>query len=188
MAPFRYMVTQWDHYLYLMRKLYGGDLNEQMLYPKEFYAADEMATKEMERREEEVRLLRDQTYRETIEKISAALRNDKDIQKFMDGCEGLKVFVPETPDELRREGARMGNCLGTYVDKVANGNTSIFFIRKINAPDKEYFAMEYRDGKIVQLHGKGNCTDQTGKVTAFADAFANVLRLIHWQPAKFAAA
>lgn len=183
-----YMLTQWAHYLYLMRKLYGEELNEQMLFPKEFYAADEMATKEMERREEEQRLLRDQTYRETIEKISAALRNDKDIQKFMDGCEGLKVFVPETPDELRREGARMGNCLGTYVDKVANGNTSIFFIRKINAPDKEYFAMEYNDGKIVQLHGKGNCTDQTGKVTAFADAFANVLRLIHWQPAKFVAA
>ena len=82
----------------------------------------------------------------------------------------------------------MGNCLGTYVDKVANGNTSIFFIRKINAPDKEYFAMEYRDGKVVQLHCKGNGTDQTGKVTAFADAFANVLRLNHWQPAKFVAA
>lgn len=111
----------------------------------------------------------------------------KDIKKFLKGTSGLLVKIPETREELIKEGNRLHNCLATYADKMAAGKTTIFFIRKIDDPDKEYFAMEYRDGEIKQLYTYHNHRDESGKVVAFADAFAAMLKESNFEPPKLAA-
>ena len=131
-----------------------------------------------------------ETQREAMQKISTALMNDKEVMKFMKSSTKYLVFVPEDPFELIREGERLHNCLRTYVKRVANGKTSIFFIREADNPDAAFFAMQYDPltGKIIQLHNVNNGIDEhpeaKGSVTEFARSFAKVLRKINYNPEK----
>lgn len=131
-----------------------------------------------------------ETQREAMKKISTALMNDKEVMKFMKSSTKYLVFVPEDPFELIREGERLHNCLRTYVKRVANGKTSIFFIREADNPDAAFFAMQYDPltGKIIQLHNVNNGIDEhpeaKGSVTEFARSFAKVLRKINYNPEK----
>ena len=79
----------------------------------------------------------------------------------------------------------MGNCLSRYVDKVADKKTAIFFIRKCSDPEKEYYAMEYSDGKVLQLEAKAHSRDTKGNVEAFAKMFAKTLDELHWDEPEF---
>lgn len=60
-------------------------------------------------------------------------------------------------------------CVGTYVQRVAEGKTKIFFVRKADAPDVPYFTMEYQ-GKVVQCRGDHNC-GMPPEVQAFVNVF-----------------
>lgn len=192
------LLSEYDHYIDLLIKLEyplnkkGYPKHELDKFPRNFRKTDERITKEyhdmMDRKKAEEKALMDKNYSDTINEISAAMRNSEDIQRFMEGTAGLLVKVPESAEELRQEGAALGNCVGTYVDRVANGETMIFFIRKIDNPDKSFFAMEYKDGKVKQLYTVGNTPDKTGKVIAFADALCKVLNATKFQPPKLAVA
>ena len=118
---------------------------------------------------------------ETMRKISEALRADKTFTRFFQKNTKYLVFVPESPAELRREGERLHNCLRTYVNDVANGNTSIFFIRRADAPDTPFAAMEYKDGKIRQIHSDCN-KPVDDDVRAFADRFVKLLAKKNYDP------
>lgn len=178
---------EWKHYIEVLREL-EYPMDDLNMFPRNFYKADKRVADEyavlLAKRSEELKRHQE----EMMKKISDGLRNMEDIDTFMRGTNGLKVFVPESPEELIKEGKELGNCLASYVRKVSEGNTSIFFIRKMDHPDKAYYAMEYKDGKIIQLHGKGNCDDTKGNVTAFANVFCKVLNTIQYQPQKFMAA
>ena len=192
------LLAEYDHYINLLIELKyplnkkGYPKHEIDKFPRDFRKTDERITKEyhdmIDRKKAEEKALMDKNYSDTINEISAAMRNSEDIQRFMEGTAGLLVKVPESAEELRQEGAALGNCVGTYVDEVANGETMIFFIRKIDNPDKSYFAMEYKDGKVKQLYTVGNTPDKTGKVIAFADALCKVLNATKFQPPKLAVA
>ncbi|MFQ8963448.1 PcfJ domain-containing protein [Sellimonas intestinalis] len=83
---------------------------------------------------------------------------------------GLLLVVPASAEDIKAEGAALHHCVGTYVDRVARGETNIFFIRKEKEPDKPYFTMEWRDNDIVQCRGSRNC-GMTPEVKAFTEAF-----------------
>lgn len=42
------------------------------------------------------------------------------------------VVIPVKTEEIKHEGSILNHCVGTYVDRVARGDTSIVFIRKID--------------------------------------------------------
>jgi hypothetical protein len=81
---------------------------------------------------------------------------------------GLMIIVPIGLHEILREGRELHHCVGSYVDKVAKGETTILFVRKADDPEKPYFTMEYRDNKIIQLRGLRN-QDAPKEVKAFVD-------------------
>lgn len=83
---------------------------------------------------------------------------------------GLVIVVPKTGDEIKAEGQELHHCVGSYVDRVARGETNIFFVRKSEAPDKPYFTMEFRNNKIVQCRGSHNC-GMPPEVEAFVKVF-----------------
>ena len=65
----------------------------------------------------------------------------------------------ESPVELHIESQLLHHCVRTYVNKVADGQTSILFIRKQQEPDKPLYTLELnRDRKIVQCRGLKNCS------------------------------
>lgn len=67
------------------------------------------------------------------------------------------VIVPKDLFSIKEEGAALNHCVGSYTHKVAEQKTIILFIRKNSKPEKSFFTMEVKEGKIVQCRGVGNC-------------------------------
>ena len=80
-----------------------------------------------------------------------------------------------TPEALKEEGKALHNCIGTYAEKVANGKTMIFAVRKKDAPEKPFCAFEYADQKIIQCRADHNA-EAPVEVKAFANVFAEKMR------------
>lgn len=54
----------------------------------------------------------------------------------------LQVVAPKTAEDIRNEGRNNRNCVGSYADRVAKGQTNIFFIRQCDCPEKSYITIE----------------------------------------------
>ena len=70
------------------------------------------------------------------------------------------VFIAKSPAELINEGNALRHCVGKmgYDEKMARGETLIFFVRRLTAPDKPFVTMEYSVyGKnVLQCYGNKN--------------------------------
>lgn len=83
--------------------------------------------------------------------------------------DSLVLKIAHSQSDLNVESSVLSHCVRTYGDRVAAGNTVIYFIRKVIAPDEPYFTLEIRtDGRFVQCRGKHNC-GMTPEVEAFKD-------------------
>lgn len=69
---------------------------------------------------------------------------------------GLMMVVPKDVVEIIMEGKELNHCVGSYVDRVAKGETVILFIRHADSPLEAFYTMEYKNGKIIQVRGKHN--------------------------------
>ncbi len=115
-----------------------------------------------------------------IKKISSLIRGNNELSKWINGENGLQIYVPESVEDLRLEGMRLHNCIGTYCDRIANKNTLVFFVRKLSDPDKEYVAFEYNsNGRIVQIRENRNEVCKNNNVIDFVNAFCNKLNSIN---------
>lgn len=88
---------------------------------------------------------------------------------------GLFIRPPYRLEELKQEGEVLHHCVATYTERVAKGETMIFFIRKIEAPDMPYFTLEWKHGRIIQCRGMRNC-DMTPAVKTFTCIFAEKMQ------------
>ena len=163
--------SEWMHYVRLLKDL-GYKLDEHYLYPKDFRKEDDRVTKEYQANRDKVEDLKNAQKSEMILKISQGLRANKELMEFFSGSDGLQIFVPESAADLREEGRKLHNCLGTYIDRVANGNTLIFFIRRIEDPTAPYIAMEYCHGRVIQCRYNCNKAVEDEKIINFANALA----------------
>lgn len=99
---------------------------------------------------------------EQIEVILSKAK-DMEIKKYHDKAmkyafekDGLLIKPVESGAEMVLESKILKHCVRTYVDKVANGKTMIFFIRKSEDPATPYVTLELADKHIVQYHGYRN--------------------------------
>ena len=85
------------------------------------------------------------------------------------------VRVPRDTQESKNEGAALDHCVGTDGDRVAKGQTHIFFVRRVEEPDTPYFTMEYNNGRVIQCRGNHNC-GMPASVKAFVAAFEKLMK------------
>lgn len=168
-------------YVQTLDKL-GYPLDNQYLYPKDFRKEDkrvhEELTKKIQRRNNMTRLdiiKEEARIDQTINKIANALRENKELRQWMKGSTGLKVIVPESVGELTDEGIKLHNCLSGYANKIADKQSLIFFIRKLDDPEKSFIAMEYCNGYIAQIRLNNNAPVEDTNILSFAEAFARKL-------------
>lgn len=159
-------VHEWKHYFGLLEDL-GYDKDESYLYPKDFRKMESAIVNE-------VKIKKNAKNDPTIMKIAEGLKNNKELRDMFAGSDGLMVYVPESTKDLIEEGAKLHNCLSTYIDRVAEGKTLIFFIRKIEDPTAPYVAMEYCHGRVIQCREDYNKTAEP-KVLDFAAELARRL-------------
>lgn len=150
-------------------------LNDFTLYPKEFRQAHDQRLTEYRKKQDEIEREKQHEFNKELKKKQAELvralkKRDSSLAK---GVGGLLIRLPSELSELDKEGATLHHCVATYKQRVMNGATSIYLIRKVEEPDVPYFTLEWRDGKIIQCRGKNNC-DPTPDVKALMNVFEKV--------------
>lgn len=118
--------------------------NDFVLYPKDLREAHDLATGRL-KAEADARL------RHAFE---AAMEAAAERMAFEAG--DIRVVLPASPDDLIAEGHELRHCVGGYADRVARRECVILFIRRAEEPDKPFYTMEIRNGKVVQVRGRGN--------------------------------
>lgn len=93
-----------------------------------------------------------------------AIKREKDEQSFSKRYQELKrlewskdgilVIAPKSAQEILDEGESLHHCVGSYIDKVLKGDTSILFVRTDKATP--LYTMEYKGGHIIQVRGVYN--------------------------------
>ena len=93
---------------------------------------------------------------EDLKKTFEKLQEDR-ISKFEFENDEYCIRVPHELTEITKEGVCLHHCVGGYVDRHANGNTNIIFLRRKGAEDTPFYTIEIDNGNnVVQIHGYGN--------------------------------
>jgi hypothetical protein len=183
-------ISEYSHYLNLLGYLHYDLKDTYYSMPKNFRKADKKITSEYNaeqkrqarererlwKKQQKIGMLPEDKKNKLIAKISAGLRKMPDLKEFLNGSDGLLVHIPESAEELRKEGRALHNCIGTYVTSIASNNTLVFYVRRIDKPDEAFVAFEYKDGKVVQCRYDHNKSVDDPKIINFVDRFAEMLR------------
>ena len=73
-------------------------------------------------------------------------------------ADGLLIRPAADADELIAEGASLHHCVGGYADRMADGETDIFFVRRLDKPDEPYYTLELKDRRVVQCRTLHNAS------------------------------
>ena len=171
------MAKDWIEYLGWCREL-NYDTDNMFIYmPKNFKKVHDRTSAEyiaLKDRQEAAKKKKEyERAKRNMEKMKAILKElleNNSGDAFSIKGKGLILVVPKDGSELKREVEALHHCVGTYIDKVAKGETNIFFVRKEKEPDKPYYTLEFKNNKIVQCRGSHNC-GMTPEVEAFVKAF-----------------
>lgn len=63
------------------------------------------------------------------------------------------IIVPTKSSEIIDEGAHLGHCVGSYVDRIISGQTSIVFMRKPDKKEESLVTIEVRNNQVCQYRG-----------------------------------
>ena len=66
------------------------------------------------------------------------------------------IVWPRSKADFTKEGQLQHNCVGGYFDRCAKGDTTVFFLRKKEEPEKPLCTVEFNEGKLVQCRTKYN--------------------------------
>ena len=86
------------------------------------------------------------------------------------------IVIPTCGQDIVDEGSRMHHCVGSYVDRVINGNTYICFVRRKDTPNECYITCQVKtDGKIGQYFLAYDRYISSAEDKAFYDTFQEYL-------------
>ncbi|GHV17243.1 hypothetical protein FACS18949_14700 [Clostridia bacterium] len=108
------------------------------------------------------------------ENIDAAKFSERraELEKYALLSEKFLIRVPEKPEELVTEGAKLKHCVAGYAKRFANGETAILFVRHADRPGEPFYTLELRDKKIQQCRTKNNVSYGTDPaVKEFVDCW-----------------
>jgi len=171
----------WRDYMSMCGGL-GVDLTDKTLQtPKNIKAAHDELLEEYNVIRERERAKADKERAARLQKEYAAAIREIYSAYTMGGYqkEDLQIVLPAMVDDLIREGASLGHCVGRggYAEKTIKGESCIVFVREVGQVDKPYYTMEYdlHDRRIRQLYGKGNKA-ATPKVRQFAESYIKQIK------------
>ena len=159
--------NDWKDYIEMVTEMNEVDtLDPYYRYPKNLRKAHDKAVADHRnwKKAEEVKKNR-QIAKMTKEVLEKATGSGYEMK-----AAGLMIVIPKSAEEIKKEGELQHHCVGTYVERVARGETMILFVRKEKEPDKPYFTMEWKKDHVEQCRGKHNA-DMPKEVQAFVNAF-----------------
>ena len=126
-------------------------------------------------------------------------KNKADQEKFQKAVEKLEKFAwgegeffirpAREQMELTAEGKALHHCVGGYIKRMAEGETAIFFLRKVSEPDKPFYTLELQKKRVIQCRTEHNASyDRNPDVKNFVDMWMEKVVLKGKKKAKEAAA
>lgn len=92
------------------------------------------------------------------------------LKKLSWAADGLLIRPPADAGELVAEGKALNHCVGRYVDRMARGETVILLIRRASEPDRPYYTLEWRGGRVIQCQTKNNSSyERSTEVRGFVE-------------------
>lgn len=133
----------WRDYLAACVEL-GLDLDDRaVLFPKNLEAAHQGAISQIE-------------YKKDPALWEAFARRLGGLKKLALSADGLFIRPPADAGELILEGKALNHCVGRYMGDMAKGKTVILFLRRESEPDKPFYTLEWREGRVIQCRTKDN--------------------------------
>lgn len=151
-------ISLYSDYLIWAKKL-GYPLNESKWhFPKTSNKLMELHDKAYK----EIEIVKNEKYDKDIALFS------KEAEKFNFSSNGLLIRPTQSSSELIRESEVLNHCVRTYCNKVAKGQSMIFFIRKSDDPGTPYCTLEMDVTKkhIIQVRAYHN-DDPSKEVKSF---------------------
>lgn len=153
------VLRDWDDYRKQCKQLQMSLKEERYLFPNDLHTAHLKLTKRIKIKEDKV----------INDKISLRL---PELNKYEFEYAGLFIRPACSSIELFEEGKCLNHCVGQYAEQYAKGESDLFFIRKVEEPDKPYYTMEVQKGKVLQCRGFEN-GKMTPEVKEFVDKFVS---------------
>lgn len=66
---------------------------------------------------------------------------------------GYCIVIPTKPEDLAEEGINLSHCVGQYIDRVAEGECHILFLRRRVTPDRPLVTLQLSGKQICQAQG-----------------------------------
>ncbi len=75
---------------------------------------------------------------------------------------GYCIVIPSKPQDLAEEGINLSHCVGQYIDRVAEGECHILFLRRRGTPERSLVTLQLSGKQICQAQGANRrpITDQ----------------------------
>lgn len=151
------MIRTYRDYLRECEQLHFDLHDREILFPKDLVAAHDRTMKQI-----------------------AFEKNKADQEKFRKAVEKLEKFAWSEGEffirpareqmELTAEGKALHHCVGGYIKCMAEGETAIFFLRKVSEPDKPFYTLELQKKRVIQCRTEHNASyDRKPDVKNFVD-------------------
>ena len=86
------------------------------------------------------------------------------------------IILPKRVVDIIQEGQAMHNCVGSYIQKVVNKRSLIFFIRKKDDPEHSFITAEYAYNRLNQIFYKNNRSVSDKEILDIAKNFCERLK------------
>lgn len=144
------VLSQWQDYMQMCEKLKKHTDDEMVYKPRELKRRHDEAAAEIALNN--ARLEADE-YSRRFPGVEDVLREIKSKYEYAD--ETYQIIVPERLVEIVAEGRALHHCAGAtdrYFDRIAQRETYICFLRKVDAPKVPYYTIEVEPGGTIRQH------------------------------------
>lgn len=150
-AGYRERANIWGDYIDMAKKLRYDLKDGFILFPANLKQAHDIAVKIINEEKDKERYKEENKKNASVAKMEAKLN-----QQYYFENEKYFIRAPHDAAEIVREGQSLHHCVAGYTDRVAKGETVVLFLRNKEDPDRPYYTIEIKKGKIAQWHGKFN--------------------------------
>lgn len=159
------LIGDWLDYFKNGTKLHYDFTNEFVIFPRNLKERHDTAARLVS----EIEL--DKKKKETNKKYRQVTRIYKEtLDRYFFENKYFVIAAPHDGMEIIKEGQELHHCVGQYLERVANKETVILFIRKKEAPELPYYTMEVKGDKMIQCRGKYNAS-MTDEIMNFVNSF-----------------
>ena len=85
------------------------------------------------------------------------------------------IILPHSISDIVQEGQAQHNCVGSYVSKIAQRHSIVFFIRKKDDLGQSFITAEFARGRLTQIFYKNNRSVNDKELVEIATTFCKNL-------------